>query len=99
MITSNENLSTSDTESCITRVSIACNAAKGEIVTTVQHTPETFRIGDASDNRSDERITIQTRQFPVYAATPGVSCQALARSMRAEAMRRLPSVPVELFGA
>jgi len=95
MITSTD----SNTETRFTSIHIECNAIKGEIVTTVKHLPETYRIGDASDNRTDERVTIEQRSFPVYSRTPGAACIALARSMRAEVAARLPSVPVSLYGA
>ena len=95
MITSTD----SNTETRFTSIHIECNALKGEIVTTVKHEAESYRIGDASDNRSDERVTIEQRTFPVYSRTPGACCVAMARSMRSDIVARLPSVPVSLYGA
>ncbi len=83
----------------INRITIECNAAKGEIVTIVEHDEQTFRVGDASDNRSDERVTIRSRVFPTYSRTPGDACVALARSMARFALQNVPGVPVTLYGA
>lgn len=83
----------------VNRVTIHCNAAKGEIVSIVEHDEESFRVGDASDNRSEERVTIRSRTFPTYSRTPGASCVSLARSMARQARSLMPSVPVVLFGA
>lgn len=84
----------------IKNVRIDCNAGKGEIVTFVEHCEaESFRIGDASDNRSEERVTIKSRTFPTYARSPGFAAQQLARHMAQVVLASLPGVPVELYGA
>ncbi len=90
---------TNETAARILAVEIHCNAAKGEIRTTVRHDAESFRVGDASDNRSDERVTISERTFPVYAATPGAATVAMARSMHRYTLANVPGVPVQLYGA
>lgn len=83
----------------ILAVEIDCNGAKGEIRTTVRHEPQSYRVGDASDNRSDERVTTSLRSFPAYGRTPGESTLALARSMAIYARAQLPGIPVALYGA
>jgi len=83
----------------ILSIVISCNAAKGEIRTTVTHDPESFRVGDASENRSEERVTISERTFPTYGRAPGAATVQLARSMMRYTRSTLPSVPVQLYGA
>lgn len=99
-LTDLDNSSVNESEMArVTRVTILCNANKGEIRSIVEHEEETFRVGDASDNRSDERVTISSRTFPTYSRTPGAACVVLARSMARHALKTLPGVPVQLFGA
>lgn len=97
--TENETTENATEMARVNRVTIHCNAAKGEIVSIVEHDEESFRVGDASDNRSEERVTIRSRAFPTYSRTPGASCVSLARSMARQARSLMPSVPVVLFGA
>lgn len=103
-VTSNETAAskaseTEETGGKILSIHIECNAAKGEILTTVHHEPESYRVGDASENRSDERVTVSQRTFPAYSRTPGAAAVSLARSMARYTRATLPSVPVSLYGA
>jgi hypothetical protein len=85
----------------IASVEIACNALKGEIVTTVTHTePEYHHIGDPEDTRAgSSKVRIALRTFYTYGRTPGAATQALARFMAGETLASLPGVPVAVYGA
>lgn len=89
----------SDLSVRIISVEIDCNALKGEIRTTVKHDPQTMRVGDASENRTDERVTHSLRSFPTYGRSPGAATLQLARFMAEHTRAQLPDVPVRLFGA
>jgi hypothetical protein len=95
----NLNDSNVDETASIESVRIECNASKGEIRTIVKHAEQSFRVGDASDNRSEERVTITERCFPTYSRTPGAAAVSLARSMARYTLATLPGVPVALYGA
>ena len=76
----------------INAVSIVCNVLKGEIVTTVDHEPETSTVGEVADHRGDEKVVIRRRVFPAYARCPIGTANKLYR----EAMFACPGVPVSL---
>lgn len=78
--------------STINAVSIVCNVNKGEIVTTVDHEPETSPCGEVKDHRQDGKVTISQRVFPAYARCPMGTATRLYR----EAMAACPGVPVSL---
>lgn len=83
-------------------VEIACNALKGEVVTTVTHIePEMHHLGDPCDTRqsSEGKVRIALRTFFAYGKTPGAATVGLARYMAEQTMLSLPGVPVALYGA
>lgn len=80
-------------------VHIDCNSLKGEIVSVIRHDAVSMRVGDASDNRSEERVTTSQRVLKCYGKTPGAATVGLARAVRDYALRTFPGVPVELYGA
>lgn len=95
-------ITTTDSENSgltILAVHIDCNPLKGEITSVIRHEPVSFRIGDASENRTDERVTIEQRTFKAYGRSPGIATERLAQSMFAMALRTFPGVPVQLYGA
>jgi hypothetical protein len=85
----------------ITSISIVCNAAKSEIVTTVHQEPESVRVNERKRLPNGETVvcesiaTVTERTFPAYVHQAVNAARLLAEQTR----QALPSIPVTLYGA